>query len=139
MTSPTKRTMKHLDSLGIPAQIVERWQRTAFGGVRIDLCGCIDIVAFFPDRIVGIQTCSGSGGAHAERRAKALNPPVDGRKPRKDGTVRTRKPTLQDWLSGGGEYEIWSWAKRGARGKRKTWTLRREELSSPAPVRAEGG
>jgi hypothetical protein len=36
---------------------------------------------------------------------------------------------LQDWLKAGGRFEVVSWAKRGARGKRKVWTVRREELT----------
>jgi hypothetical protein len=32
------------------------------------------------------------------------------------------------WKGAGAMLEIWSWKKTGARGKRKTWQLRRETL-----------
>jgi hypothetical protein len=32
------------------------------------------------------------------------------------------------WKGAGGVLEIWPWAKRGPRGGRKLWTLRREAL-----------
>ena len=32
------------------------------------------------------------------------------------------------WKTAGARLEIWSWAKHGARGQRKTWQLRREAL-----------
>jgi len=32
------------------------------------------------------------------------------------------------WKGAGAVLEVWSWAKQGPRGKRKTWQLRREAL-----------
>lgn len=31
---------------------------------------------------------------------------------------------LAPWLEAGNRAQVWSWSLRGARGKRKTWTLR---------------
>lgn len=108
MTSPTQRTLALARELGFQAQVVERWNMHA--RVRVDLFGVIDIVAVHDDcGIVGIQACAGS--SHAARRTKAME--TDG---------------IRRWLSAGGRFEVWSWAKQGPRGKRKVWTVRREEL-----------
>jgi hypothetical protein len=108
MTTPTQRTLARAREIGFQAAVVERWNPHA--RVRIDLFGVIDIVAVHDGcGIVGIQACA--GGSHSTRRAKAQ-----------------ASDELKRWLSAGGRFELWSWAKRGARGKRKTWTLRREEL-----------
>ena len=108
MTSPTQRTLAEAKKLGFTSQVVEKWN--SFARRRIDLFGVIDVVAVMPGvGIVGIQTTSGS--CHAARRAKAL-----------------AEPRLAAWLASGGRFEIWSWGNRGERGKRKEWTLRREEI-----------
>lgn len=52
----------------------------------------------------------GSGGAHAARRSK-IEALELAQKIRESRVVHI---------------EVWSWAKQGARGKRKLWTLRRE-------------
>ena len=107
--SPTQRTLAYFRDLGFKVQVVERWCQ--YSRRRIDLFGCIDIVAVREGvGVVGIQACAGS--SHAARRTKALE-----------------QEALQDWLKAGGRFEVVSWAKRGARGKRKVWTVRREELT----------
>jgi hypothetical protein len=110
MPSPTQRTLAALRQLGFTAGVVEKFNVHA--RVRQDLFGCIDIVAMMPGvGIVGVQACAGP--SHAARRAKSL-----------------REPRLRTWLASGGRFEIASWSKRGERGKRKTWTWRREELTA---------
>jgi len=81
----------------------------------VDLYGVIDVLAIHPERgILGVQACSDGGkrgsdvGAHV---AKAL-----------------AEPRLAIWLAAGGRFEIWGWGKRGAAGKRKLWTLRRNRI-----------
>jgi hypothetical protein len=107
-SSPTQRTLARLKELGFTAGIVEKWNQ--YARVRQDLFNFIDIVAIHPDSgIIGIQACA--GGSHSARRAKIL-----------------AEPKFLEWCKAGGRVEVWSWAKQGARGKRKTWTLRREEL-----------
>lgn len=106
--SPTERTRAELKKLGFTSGIVERWNPHAH--VRQDLFGCIDLVAMREDcGIIGIQATSGDN--HSHRKAKAVT-----------------EPRLKTWLLCGGRFEIWSWSKKGARGKRKLWELRREEL-----------
>lgn len=110
--TPTQRTLKRARELGFEAQVVEKWVPQARR--RVDLFGCIDVIAVQPGvGIIGIQTTSGTN--HSARMAKAR-----------------AEPRLQTWLGAGGRFECWSWAKRGARGKRKTWELRREALTANA-------
>jgi hypothetical protein len=52
------------------------------------------------------------GSCHAARVAKAI-----------------AAPALSVWLLASGRFEIWSWAKRGPRGKAKVWTCRRQPLT----------
>ena len=87
-------------------------QMRPYARIRQDLFACIDIVAMDPGThtLWGIQVTSGSN--HAARRAKAR-----------------QIPALTLWLSCGARFAIWSYSKTGARGKRKLWTLREEELT----------
>lgn len=106
--SPTQRTLAECRKRGWTAQVVERWNPHA--RIRQDLFGCIDILAMHEGGLLAIQACAGS--SHATRRAKAL-----------------AEPRIAQWLETGNAFEIWSWSKRGARGKRKTWTLRAEGVT----------
>lgn len=106
--SPTQRTLALARELGFDAQVVEKWNPHA--RIRQDLFGIIDIIAIHAELgIIGIQATSGSN--HSARVAKAL-----------------AEPRLAKWLAAGGRFEIWSWAKRGPRGGRKTWQVRRQEI-----------
>lgn len=105
--SPTQRTMAELRARGWTAQIVER--RVPRVNILRDLFGFGDIVALVDDGILAIQ-CT-SGDHHAHRREKIL-----------------AEPRALEWLRAGGKIAIWSWEKQGARGKRKTWQLREEEI-----------
>lgn len=104
-TSPTQRTLAYLRKRGEVAQVVERFNQ--FAKVRQDLFGFIDIVNLRTGAIVGVQ-CT-SGGNVAARVNKILNECGD---------------VAREWLLAGGRIEVWGWAKRGPRGKRKLWTPR---------------
>ena len=105
--TPTQRTLAECRKRGWIAQVVERWNPHA--RIRQDLFGCIDIVALTPEGILGIQACAGS--SHAARMTKALG-----------------EERMHRWRIAGGKFQVWSWSKRGARGKRKVWTLREEAV-----------
>lgn len=107
--SPTQRTLRECKRRNWIAQVVER--RVPFRNITIDLFGCIDIVAITPNGIVGIQACAGS--SHATRLKKSL-----------------AEPHLAAWLAAGARFEVWSFTKKGPRGKRKRWTLREEEVKA---------
>lgn len=117
-TSPTQRALAECRRRGYEAQVVERWNWHA--KKRVDLFGCIDIIAVDPPltawgqveqpgRIIGIQVTSGTN--HAARVAKIK-----------------AEPRMTAWAKAGGLVWVWSFAKRGAQGKRKTWTLRETEV-----------
>lgn len=105
--SPTSRSLAECRALGLQAQVVERFNH--YTKTRLDLFDCIDVVACGEGFILGIQACAGA--SHAARMAKAK-----------------ASPKIAGWLAGGGLFEVWSWAKRGGRGKRKVWTCRKERL-----------
>jgi len=109
MSSPTQRTLAECKALGLTAQVVEKWN--AYAKVRVDLFDCIDVVACGEGYILGIQACAGA--SHAARMAKAK-----------------ASPRVAAWIAGGGQFEVWSWSKRGPRGKRKKWTCRKERLEA---------
>lgn len=114
-SSPTQRSLKYCRDLGWFCAITEHWNQ--FAKIRQDLFGFIDIVALTPDHIVAIQTTT---SAHlAERIAKAQ-----------------KLPGFWKWLEGGGKIEFHGWSKRGERGKRKLWTLRRE-IFDPTEARTD--
>lgn len=107
--TPTARTLQYLRKRGITADVVERW--IAGAGVRKDFLGIIDVIALWPafaggHHIIGIQATSGTN--HSSRCRKVES-----------------SPSLFFWRSAGAFMEVWSWSKRGPRGKRKLWTLRR--------------
>jgi hypothetical protein len=144
-TSPTARTLAECKKRGWIAQVVEQTIPHTF--IKRDLFGVIDIIAvtpskerignlcciykkpydakpgeytcatcgttndLFPGRVIGIQATSGSN--HSKRVDKAR-----------------AEPRLATWLGAGCTFAVWSWAKRGARGKRKVWTLREEHIVS---------
>ncbi len=105
--TPTQRTLAECKRRNWTAQVVER--RIPYSNVTVDLFGCIDIVCLTGSGILGIQATSGTN--HSARVQKA----------------RT-EPRLAKWIADGGRFEVWSFAKRGPRGKTKRWTLRVEEV-----------
>ena len=119
--TPTARSLAELRARTCFAQVVERFN--TFTKRRHDLFGVIDIVALDPTEhsILGIQATGGDGGNHAARRTKIL-----------------AEPRALEWLRCGARLQIWSWAKRGERGKRKLWTLRIEEIVEADFAAVEG-
>jgi hypothetical protein len=111
--SPSARSKKLLGEEGYEVGLVEQTIRLPGGRVfKRDLFGFADhaaVKAGEPGTLY-VQTTSGSN--HAARREKALS-----------------LKSVAIVLAAGNRVEIWSWSKRGARGKRKTWTARREPLS----------
>lgn len=111
--SPTQRTLAECRRRGWLAAVVEKWNPHA--RIRQDLFGCLDVLAIVPGGsltpgyFLGIQACAGS--SHAARAAKVK-----------------AEPRMLEWKRAGGEVAVWSWSKRGAQGKRKTWTLRETEV-----------
>jgi len=106
--SPTARSLAECRRRNWTAQVVEHYN--FYTKRKHDLFGVIDIVACTPNGILGIQATSGDN--HAARVAKSL-----------------AEPRLFKWFESGGRFEIWSFAKRGGRGKRKLWALRIDSVT----------
>lgn len=113
MASPNARSLAHARELGFVAGVVERRNPRSF--VTHDLFGFVDIVAARAGDVLLIQATSSDHAAH--RRAKIL-----------------QSPDLERIAFSGAKIEVWGWSKKGAHGKRKLWTVRRERL-----VATEGG
>ncbi len=106
--SPTQRALADLKEMGFLAAVVERWN--PYAKIRQDLWGCIDIISLREGvGVLFVQCCAGA--SHAARVAKVKAEP--------------RLPTI---LASGARVEVWSYAKRGTKGKRKVYELRREEI-----------
>ncbi len=105
--SPTQRSLQHLKALGYYAKVVEKWN--PFAKIRQDLFGADVLALKAGEPVLVVQATTGSN--HAARRTKL----------EAAGFI-----TL--WTSAGAILEIWSWAKQGPRGSRKTWQVRRESL-----------
>jgi hypothetical protein len=118
-TNATQRSLKVLRENGWTAHIVEKFlpaRGTMKFPRRIDAFGVGDILAFrepiedfSPGQIALVQCCPGA--SHAEHKAKIL-----------------AIPEAHGWKKAGGKIFLQSWAKKGARGARKTWQMREEEL-----------
>ena len=106
-TSPTQLSLNHCRRHGADVvQVVERWNPHARR--RVDLFGCIDIVACVPGLgILGVQATSWDN--------------VSGRLTKSRAT-----PQLRQWLACGGVFEVWGWGKAPGR---RTYRLRRERLT----------
>lgn len=106
--SPTARALAYCRKLGWTAEVVERWNPHA--RIRKDLFGFVDIVAVDDCGIVRwLQVTSTD---HMTNRIAKI-----------EGDEKMR--VIAGCLGVGGLVEAWGWAKRGAKGKRKLWTLRR--------------
>ena len=105
MSSPTQRSLAYLRKLGYTAQVVEKFN--PFSHTRLDLFGCIDIVAIKHDEkgVVGVQATS-MGNVKARIHKILL------------------VPEMSIWLSAGNRLAVHGFGKLGARGKRKTWQIK---------------
>jgi hypothetical protein len=90
--------------MGYKAGVVERWIQAIHQ--RVDLFGCIDIVAVreHVQGVLGVQSTTADNESKRVTKAAAL-------------------PTLRTWLEAGNFFEVHGWALKGARGKRKIWAL----------------
>jgi hypothetical protein len=121
-TSPTQRSLAVLRARAYTCEIVEHWN--AFVGIRQDLFGFIDIVAL-GGGFLAVQTTSGSNVAARVSKITAREvEKVDKKTGAKSLVPNKVRASAIAWLKSGGEIHVHGWAKRGARGKPKVWTLR---------------
>ena len=106
MSSPTSHTLVECGKRGWIVAVVERVFPKTF--IRKDVWGFGDLLAVDdePGALL-IQAC------------------VTGDAPKRVAKIREhcREDALR-WLSAGNRISVWGWAKRGAAGKRKLWTLK---------------
>ena len=110
---------------GWTCAVVERWN--SFAKVRQDLFGFIDLVAIKADQpgVLAIQACADNGGGVSDH-IKKLTSVLSDEKPER-GESRVRN--VKEWLAAGNKLDVMGWGKRGERGKRKVWTLRRVPIT----------
>jgi len=104
--SPTQRTLRALEQRGCICGIVERYNSFAGPfGRRFDLFGFIDIIALYPNQIVGIQSCGASFSQHYKKIIE--------------------NDRAFEWLKLGG-IELWGWrkVKKKRGGKLMIWKPR---------------
>jgi hypothetical protein len=106
VSSPTARTLLECRKRGWRAQVVERYNR--FARRRIDLFGAIDLVVL--DGQPGVLGIQATTSPHVSDRVTKMREEC--------------REAMQDWLAAGNRLEVWGYAQRGAKGKRKLWTLR---------------
>lgn len=104
MASPTSRSLQRLKRDRWIANVVEKWN--AFSHKKNDLFGFIDLLAMRDGELLGVQATSGTNVSARVQKSLA-------------------SPYLQEWLRTGSMFEVWGWSKRGIRGERKLWSLRR--------------
>jgi hypothetical protein len=107
-THTWQRTAKHFRDLGYRVVKTEHSSR----GIRHDLMGFVDGIAFGIGECLYLQACGGSD--FAEHRRKILGPC------RRD---------VERVLMAGNRVLVVGWRKVGPRGKRKTWQPRIEEIT----------
>lgn len=112
--SPTQRSLAHLREQGYTCQVVERW--CPHSRRRVDLFNFADIVAVKPSfrGVLFVQTTSASS---VSARVKKIHETAAA------GIV----------LAAGNPVVVHGWGKRGARGKRKLWTLREVNIEPTQP------
>ncbi len=111
-SKPTQRTLALLRKEGYTVAISEKFNY--YIKIRQDLFGWIDICAIHPDKkgVLGVQTTSGSNLAARVKKAIALD-------------------SFKVWLQAGNRAEFHGWVKKGARGKRKLWTVNKRIITLP--------
>lgn len=117
-TSPTRRTLVRLRSLGWTADVTERWIPKA--KKRKDLFGFIDVVAIRADKagVLGIQCTTVSNQAARLTKLLAI-------------------PATRTWLLAGNRVQVWGWKKRSGRWEVTKRDVQIEDLG-PCQVPATG-
>ena len=112
--SPTQRALAFCKKQGWTAYVTERWN--PFAHILQDLLGFIDLIVLdgAGGGPLGVQVTTGQHVADRIAKIRA-------------------EPRHAAWLAAPARIEVWGWAKQGARGKRKLWTLRREQITKEQP------
>lgn len=136
--TPTQRTLAYLRGEGWQCAIVEKYLKfghMAFGR-RIDVYGFGDVLACHPGgrdtppQIALVQACAGTDHDRRARKIRGNTRDSDLESMSDKERIELAKVALRAkfWKKCGGIILLISWSKRGARGERKLWTARIEEL-----------
>lgn len=103
--SPTVRTLKWLRDNGYSCQVVEKYN--IFAHVRIDLFGCIDVVAikYGENGVLGVQTTSSDNISKRIEKSIAI-------------------PELKTWLETSNRFIVQGWRKNA----KNRWVSREVEV-----------
>lgn len=109
--TPTKRSLDECKKRGWLAHVVEKWCPVAgkWPGKRVDAFGFGDVLAVELD----------APGATLIQATTTQNAPA-----RVTKICEECREAATAWLLAGNRILVWGWAKRGAEGKRKLWTLK---------------
>jgi hypothetical protein len=120
-TLSLQRSRKLLQEQGYDTWIVEK-PYNPYTKKREDLFHLFDVVGIKSNvpGITGIQACGEDCMPHIK---KILERYCDDA-----GKKWPPNPYLSTWLKAGNSAFLWSWRKRGERGKRKTWELKEIEF-----------
>lgn len=102
--TPLARSLAYCRQWNYPAAKTEHWNH--FAKIRQDLFGAIDLLVLdgLPG-VLGVQVTTQANAAARVAKCKEVIPP--------------------QWFAAGNRLEVWAWAQRGPRGKRKTWTVKK--------------
>ncbi len=109
MASPTSRSLSYLRKQGYLAQTVEKYNM--FSKKRLDLFGCIDLVAIRSDiqGVLGIQVTSRGNIQDRVKKCK-------------------EEAKMKVWLAAGNQLQVHGWGLMGKKGKRKKYELKVVEI-----------
>jgi hypothetical protein len=107
--SPTARTLAHLREDGWTVARAEHWN--AYARRRVDLFGFADVVAVKRGE-VGVLAVQATSSTNASKRVGKIEASAE----------------AAVWLACGNRITVHGWGKRGPRGKRKAWTVRKIEI-----------
>lgn len=107
--SPTARSLEECRRRGWRAQTVEQTIPKSF--IKRDLFHFGDVLAIDgqPGSLIIQATSNNTGGEGSKRVTKI---------------VTECRDAAREWLGAGNRLEVWAWAKRGAVGTRKLWSLK---------------
>jgi hypothetical protein len=107
-SQPTARTLAALRKEGWTCAVVEKWIPQMKR--RVDLFGCIDIVAIREGETLGVQCTT------RDNQSSRI-------------TKIHEEPRMRLWVAAGNRLAVYGWAKRGPKGKRKLWQATVTELT----------
>jgi hypothetical protein len=125
VSSHLEKTHAKLKEMGYTYAKVEYfnpWSKTT-----LDLFGLHDTVAIRGDKpgVWGINSCGEDVSTHINKYLRGYWKPATPSKPAK---LFGPNECLLPWLKAGNRFSLFGWVKRGAKGKRKLWTLRNIEF-----------